>query len=97
MTKPRLFFQEPKTVRDTLNQAIDIADIIHRSEQDLVEILRVIDQKRYYVRYGYYSLMGFCVKGLKFTRTQGRRIATAVRQPSSTELIVEQPSLNPDL
>ena len=77
-----LYKQEPKYVRDTLNQARETADLIHQLEQKLIIQLREIDQKRLYVRYGFNSLMGFCRVGLKFSKLQSQRLATLVRRPS---------------
>lgn len=75
-----LFKQEPKIVRDTLNKAVEKSDRIHDFERDLIILLKEIDQNRFYVRYGYKSLRGFCNFGLKFTRTQAQRIVTEVRR-----------------
>lgn len=86
MTRHRLYHEEPKHVRDTLNHAFKVVQKVHQAENELIQLLFEIDQKRFYVRYGYNSLMGFCVNGLKFTRIQGRRIATLVRRQSNVDM-----------
>lgn len=80
MTKPRLINENPKIVRDTLLNASAVADDIHEMEKRLTEILYKIDAKKLYVRFGYNSLTGFCVHGLKFSTTQAQRIVTLVRR-----------------
>lgn len=60
MTRHKLYNFHPKTVRDALNEASDLAAEIHRLEDVLVKELKVIDEKRFYVRYGFNSLKGFC-------------------------------------
>lgn len=75
-----LFKQDSKFVRDTLNEAVEKSDMIHSFERDLIALLKEIDQNRFYVRYGYNSLRGFCNFGLKFSRTQSQRIVTEVRR-----------------
>lgn len=75
-----LFNEDSKFVRDTLNAAVEKSDQIHNHEQELIVLLKNIDQKRLYVRYGFNSLMGFCNFGLKFSRTQAQRIVTEVRR-----------------
>lgn len=69
MGNHRLFYEDAKEVRDNLNFASDIAEEIHRLEEKLIRELYSIDQRRFYVRYGYNSLSGFCRFGLKFTKT----------------------------
>lgn len=80
MTNTTLWTVHPKIVRDTLNSATDQALEIHRLEGELICLLKEIDKRRFYVRYGFYSLRGFCNKGLKFTRTQSQRLVTQVRR-----------------
>lgn len=75
-----LYKQEPKIVRDALNEAIEKSDRLHDYEKELILLLKEIDQNRFYVRYGYKSLRGFCNFGLKFSRTQSQRIVIEVRR-----------------
>jgi hypothetical protein len=87
MARHRLFIEDPKNVRDTLNQAYDLARSIQQKEKELTILLSHIDRQRFYVRYGFKSLMGFCNLGLKFSRTQSQRITSQVRRASPTENI----------
>jgi hypothetical protein len=80
MTRHRLYHFHPKIVRDALNDVRDLAAEIHRLESDLITKLKVIDEKRFYVRYGFNSLMGFCNTYLNFSRVQSQRIVTRVRR-----------------
>lgn len=80
MTKTLHFYTHPKIVRDSLLHATEAADQIQEIEKKLVILLYEIDQKRFYVRFGYKSLMGFCMQGLNFTKTQSQRIVTNVRR-----------------
>lgn len=80
MTRQKNFYIHPKIVRDSLLQATELADHIHLSEAELIKRLSEIDQKRFYVRFGYKSLMGFCQHGLKFSKMQSQRIVTNVRR-----------------
>ncbi|MEK6628182.1 MAG: hypothetical protein AABY53_06115 [Bdellovibrionota bacterium] len=80
MTKPRHFYTHPKVVRDSLLRATEASDQIQELEKKLVLLLYEIDQKRFYVRFGYKSLKGFCIQGLKFSETQSQRIVTNVRR-----------------
>lgn len=80
MTRHRLFYEEPKLVRESLRRARDTAKQIHLFEQDLIRQLFKIDKKRFYVRLGYNSLRSYCERNLGFTRTQSQRIVTAVRR-----------------
>lgn len=80
MTRQRLYHHDPKIVRDLLNEATKTADVIHEAEHGLILLLDEIDRDRFYVRYGYKSLKGFCHQHLRFTRTQSQRIATLVRR-----------------
>lgn len=69
-----------KTVRDSLDRAVQLADEIQAKEAELIISLAEIDDERFYVRYGYKSLLGFCKDGLRFTRTQSMRLAIAARR-----------------
>lgn len=84
MTRKRLYHLSPKIVRDTIQQAVNQADELHCKEKELVELLLEIDRQRYYVRVGYNSLRGFCVRALLFSETQAQRIVTAVRRYEPT-------------
>ncbi len=84
MTMEKLKSQNSKIVRDSLNAAIDKADSIHQLENDLIDILKSIDIKRFYVRSGQKSLRGFCNHVLKFSATQSQRIVTLVRRSEPT-------------
>lgn len=77
----------PKLVRDSLLEAEKLADIIHENEKEFIKKLRIIDTNRYYVRFGYKSLMGFCNKGLNFSKTQSQRLVTQVRRNEPTSNI----------
>jgi len=88
-----LYKHHPKVVRDALNEAIEKSDQIHSFERDLVILLKEIDEHRFYVRYGFKSLSGFCNYGLKFSRTQAYRIVSEVRRSLTTVNIrLEAPS-----
>jgi hypothetical protein len=84
MSRHRLYHYHPKIVRDTLNTAKNISEEILILEEKLIEYLIEIDEKRFFVRYGYKSLMGFCNHGLKFSRTQSQRLVTQVRRARPT-------------
>lgn len=73
-------FRNGKLVRDALLDAEKLADILHQNEKDFIKKLKVIDNNRYYVRFGFNSLMGFLNNGLNFSRTQSQRIVTQVRR-----------------
>lgn len=85
MTRHRLYSFEPHTVRNTLNDAVQTADKIHDLEKSLVDKLVEIDRHRYFVRFGYNSLRGFCVNGLRFTKNRAQGLVTKVRQIRNTE------------
>ncbi len=87
MTKEKRYLISLNEVRDSLNQAIKMADQILEDEAALVRILHQIDQHRFYVRYGYKSLMGFCQLGLRFSKTQSQRLVTVVRRYEPTAKI----------
>lgn len=87
MTREKLRYLNAKTVRDHLNLAVDLTDQIKKYENELVKALLQIDQHRYYIRYGYKSLRGFCIQGLNFGETQAQRIVTLVRRSEPTPRI----------
>ncbi|MGZ5279175.1 MAG: hypothetical protein ACXWC9_04490 [Pseudobdellovibrionaceae bacterium] len=87
----KLFYQDTKTIRETLNGAIEVALVIHDQERRLIQTLHSIDRGRLYVRYGFKSLTSFCRFGLKFSKTQAHRIATQVRRYEPTVNIVVEP------
>ena len=66
--------------RDSLNRAVEVADKMQEYEKLLIEMLYEIDRNRYYVLYGFNSLMGFCNRALNLSRTQSQRIVTSVRR-----------------
>jgi hypothetical protein len=84
MTRSTLYHVDPKKVRDSLNHARAVADQIHYLEAELINALMQTDQDRYFVRYGFNSLRGFCVQGLRFSKTQGQRLVKEVRQSPRT-------------
>lgn len=90
MGRHKLHYYDGKMVRDQLNEAIDLAAEIHKQEQILIQKLYWIDQKRFFVRYGFKSLTGFCRVALKFSKTQAQRIVTQVRRCEPTDNIVEE-------
>ena len=90
----KLFYQDAKTIRTTLNHAVQMASEINKKEQDLIQILYAIDQKKFYVRYGFNSLSGFCRFGLEFSRTQTQRIVTQVRRYEPTANIPDRVCLD---
>jgi hypothetical protein len=84
MTKSQLSHENSKYVRDFLNSAVLKSDQIQTMERELVEKLYEIDQKRFFVRYGYKSLTAFCCRGLRFGETQTQRLVTQVRRYEPT-------------
>ena len=84
----KLFYKNAKHVRDSLNEATDLADHILEQEAALIKKLVAIDRQKYFVRYGYRTLSGFCKDGLKFSKTQTQRIVTQVRRCDPTDDIV---------
>ncbi len=80
MSKERLYKFHPRFVRITLNEAVEKADVMIENERQLISVLLVVDANRFFVRYGFKSLLGFCNHGLKLTRTQSQRLVTEVRQ-----------------
>lgn len=80
MTKPQHFKINSNLVRDSLTRAVEISDRIQESEKILVDMLYEIDKQKFYVRFGYKSLMGFCNHGLRLTKTQSQRVVTNVRR-----------------
>jgi hypothetical protein len=87
MTRSKLFFENPKIIRDILLDVVHRADLLHDQEQKLIAVLSEIDKKRLYVKFGYKSLRGFCNHALKFSRTQSQRIATEVRTFEDSTLL----------
>ena len=79
----KLFYKDAKIVRHSLNEATDLADLILAHERELIRKLITIDRQRYFVRYGFRSLSGFCRDGLKLFKTQTQRIVTQVRRSES--------------
>lgn len=80
MTKPKFKQFKANIDRDSLNRAVDVADRMQEYEKLLIEMLYEIDRNRYYVRYGFNSLLGFCNRALNLSRTQSQRIVTSVRR-----------------
>lgn len=80
MSRHKLFYIDAKLVRDSLNEVIGLSQDLQHQEYLLIEKLRVIDRRRFFVRYGYRSLRGFLVHCLYFSRTQAQRIVTEVRR-----------------
>ncbi len=87
MRRHKLWNFEPKLVRDTLNQASQCADHVHKVELELIQQLIKIDENRFFVRFGYKSLRTFCIEDLKFTRIQAQRIVSEVRRLRTTSEI----------
>jgi hypothetical protein len=52
---------EPKYMRDKLRKICEVADDIHKKENELISLLYEVDRERIYVWIGYHSLMGFLV------------------------------------
>lgn len=80
MTRHSLYKHEAKEVRETLNRAIEIAETARHLHCDLIQVLREIDQKRFYVRYGYRSLSGFCRRALRLSRLHAQSLVIEVRR-----------------
>jgi hypothetical protein len=80
MDRRRRFLFPIHQPRNALNLTVEMADEIHRLEKNLIEKLYEIDRNRFYVWFGYNSLMGFCNLGLRFSKTQSQRIVTQVRR-----------------
>ena len=80
MTKPKYKQFKANIDRDCLNRAVDVADKMQEYEKILIEMLFEIDRNRYFVRYGFNSLLGFCIRALSLSRTQSQRIVTSVRR-----------------
>ncbi len=89
MSHHKLFYKDAKTIREQLNEAVDLAKIIHQNEKDLIQMLQEIDREKFYVRYGFKSLSGFCRFGLEFSKTQTQRIASQVRRSQPTDNIMD--------
>lgn len=84
MARHTLYKYHPKYVRDMLNLAINKSDEIQKQEKELLAILLEIDKHRLYGRHGFKSLRGFCIFGLKFSKTQAQRLATDARRLKTT-------------
>ena len=95
MGRHKLFLYDGIIVRNRLNEAIDLASEIHEKEQTLIRKLQHIDQRKFYLRYGYKSLSGFCIKDLKFSKTQTQRIVAQVRRYIPTDNIREKDAPTP--
>ena len=61
-------------------RVVDLSDKILENEKVLVEMLYEIDLQKFYVLFGYKSLMGFCIQGFRLTKTQSQRVVTNVRR-----------------
>ena len=92
MTRHRLYKSEPKEVRETLNRAIAMAETARDLQCDLLQVLRNIDQKKFYLRYGYRSLTGFCRQALQLPRLQAQSLVTEVRRNPGPGRPVDQDS-----
>ena len=84
MSREKLFGVNSKMVRDKLNLAVEVADELHKSENDLVGLLLEIDRKKFYIRAGFKSLSGFCHQALHLSETQTQRLVTQVRRYEPT-------------
>ncbi len=67
MSRHRHYYYDPKMIRDTLNAAVEKANEVQAKEYELIQLLRIIDEHRYYVPCGYNSLRGYCQQSLRFT------------------------------
>jgi hypothetical protein len=90
MSREKLHKFPGRLVRDSLNNAMDLADEIHEKENKLIQILFKIDNYKFYLRAGYKSLTSFCNKSLRFTETQTQRIVTQVRRSMPTPNIEQK-------
>lgn len=52
MTRHRFFASDLDSIRRSIQSALEIADQVHDSENELVQLLYKIDQDRTYVRVG---------------------------------------------
>ncbi|MGZ3727316.1 MAG: hypothetical protein ACXWQQ_16060 [Pseudobdellovibrio sp.] len=84
MTRETLWGINGRLVRDKLNLAVEVADELHKAENDLVRILLEIDRNKFYIRVGFKSLSGFCHHALHLSETQAQRIVTRVRRYEPT-------------
>ncbi len=84
MTQRKHFKISSYIVRFNLDSAVKLADEILEKERELISYLDTIDRERYYVRYGYKSLQGFCTHRLRLTKTQSLRLINAVRRAEPT-------------
>lgn len=85
MTKRRNWNVPTKIIRNLNQEAIYWAANILAAEVKLIPVLQEMDRNRYYVRFGYKSLRGYCTKALLLSESQSQRIVTQVRRtiPSS--------------
>lgn len=90
MGNHKLFHLNPKLVRNTLNEAIDLASHVHEAERVLIAKLYDIDEQKFYIRYGFKSLSGFCKGALNFTKPQTQRLVTQVRRYEPTANIPDR-------
>ncbi len=84
MSRRIFYHSEPRYIRKILNNARESADQMKLAEQKLVEVLREVDNNRFYVWLGFKSLQGYCVHFLKLGRTRSQRIVTRVRRLDPT-------------
>ncbi len=80
MTKRKNWDVHPKIIRKLNQEAIYWADNILAAEEELIPVLQEMDRRRYYVRFGYKSLRGYCTKALLLSEIQSQRIVTRVRR-----------------
>ena len=81
---PQLSKFDQNQVRTTLENSIFIADQLLANEKRLIHQLYEIDQKKFFILYGYKSLMGYCNFALRLSRTQSQRIVSNVRRYEPT-------------
>ena len=91
-----LYKIEPKYIRDKLNLAIAKAKILHKQEKELIEILKEIDQRRLFVRYGFRSLRTFCERSLGYSRIQSQSLIIKVRHIQPEVDIRQIPEAGPN-
>ena len=80
MSKEKLSQYQPQFVRDTLNSSIDLMTEFVTAEIRLIQYLALIDQNRFFIRYGYKSIRGYCMGALKLTKTQSQIIIIKIRR-----------------
>ena len=79
MGRAKLFGYNPKVVRDKLIESRNLAIQIQAIERDLIRKLAEIDRDRFYVRFDFKSLTGFCIHNLGFSKTQTQRLVRLAR------------------